>query len=766
MLEQYCASCHNDRIRAGNGFLIQPLKAENLAADQGAWEKVLRRMSLGEMPPKGMPRPTPVALNDFTHWLESSLDQNAAANPNPGRATLRRLNRVEYANAIRDLLALDSEVATSMAASLPADDSGYGFDNIADVLTMSRTLMNQYILVGGKVARLVTGDAPKKPVTTEYKIPRDPPELFVGVPAYNERSTEKLPISSRGGGAFTYYAPYDGDYEVSFYLNNNSNNEQELYLSNKYEARIRLKAGPRVIGATFRRDLTLEENLNPGPVSGRAGPPPSLGKPVDLPLNIMVDGAVAHKMTVPSFAVGPNLAQVNYPRDLMELAVTGPYDVVGPGTTPSRDKIFVCKPTASAASENACAKKILTTLAEHAYRRPVTAVDIDPLMKIYAEGRQVADFQHGVSYALQAVLVSPNFLFMVKPDLPSTKQAQVQRISDIELASRLSFFLWSSIPDTALLEEAKKNRLRRPAVLRAQVERMLADPKAKALTDNFGGQWLYLRRLEFQRPDAINFPNFDERLRVAMKTETEMFVDTIFRQNKSILDLLTGDYTFLNQRLAEHYGIPGVNGPSFRKVTLPASTNRSGLLGKAAILTVTSYNDRTSVVLRGKWILENILSSPPPPPPPDIPALNESSGGKKLSVRAALELHRANPVCASCHSKMDPLGFALENFDGVGGWRDTEAGGNIDVSATMPDGVPFAGPSGLKTVLLSRKEAFVDAFTERLMTYALGRGIEAYDMPTVRDIRRQAAKEDYRMNTLLMGIIQSTPFTMRRTSVQ
>jgi len=443
----------------------------------------------------------------------------------------------------------------------------------------------------------------------------------------------------------------------------------------------------------------------------------------------------------------------------------GPYDVTGPGVTPSRQKIFICRPSAPR-EEVGCARKILTALAHRAYRRPISSADITPLMKIFEHGREGADFDHGIEAALQAVLVSPSFLFMAQNDPPRSAPGSVHRITDVELATRLSYFLWSSIPDPELLSVAERGRLSKPEVLKRQVARMLADPKSKALTQNFAGQWLYLRRLEYQKPDRRVFPDFDERLRSAMQTETEMFFDGIVRENRSVLDFLDADYSYLNERLAVHYGIGGVHGASFRKVKLDPALHRGGLLGQGSVLTVTSYNNRTSVVLRGKWILENILAAPPPPPPPNIPTLNESQNGKSLTVRQQMEMHRANPVCASCHTKMDPLGFSLENYDAIGAWRTGYAGQAVDASAVLPDGTKFEGPRGLQGILLARKDQFVEAFTERLLTYALGRGLDAHDMPTVRAVRAAAAKDDYRINSIIMGIVQSVPFEMRRTPEQ
>jgi len=754
MLMQYCTACHNDRLKTA-GMSVVPLDANNLQANQATWEKILRRVSLGEMPLRGAPRPPKEKLQDFTNWLANSLDAQAAANPNPGHATVRRMNRTEYANAVRDLLALDVDFTKDM----PADDTGYGFDNIADVLTVSPTLMDRYITVAGKISRMATGQASRRTITTDYKVPKDLFNNGFGVAAYNERASDDLPLDSRGGGAFKFYAPYDATYKIQVFLNANTSEEGEIGISNRYEVTVPLKAGLRTIGATFPKNLALDEHVTQKTILGAREP---AATPEPIPMDVIVDGARVQRLTVPSVATGPNVSQSFYQRDVMQISVVGPFDIKGSGDTASRRKIFICRPSASL-SETACANTILTNLARHAYRRPVSQADVAPLMKIYAEGRKGADFDHGVEAGLEAVLVSPSFLFMRESDPAKSAPGDVHRISDLELATRLSFFLWSSVPDDKLLNAAQSNQLHKPAVLKAQVARMLADPKSKALTQNFAGQWLYLRRLEYQKPDRRAFPDFDIRLRNAMQTETEMFFDGVVRDNRSALDFLDANYTYVNQRLAEHYGIPGVYGTTFRKVELDPALHRGGLLGQGSVLTVTSYNNRTSVVLRGKWILENILAAAPPPPPPNVPTLNEAKNGKVMTIRQQMEVHRANPVCASCHTKMDPLGFSLENYDAVGKWRTAYAGSVVDASAVLPDGTKFEGPRGLQGILLSRKDQFVEALTERLMTYALARGLESYDMPAVRAVRSQAAKDNYRMQTIILGIVQSVPFQMRRT---
>jgi mono/diheme cytochrome c family protein len=701
MLTQYCSACHNDRTRTAN-MSVAGLDPANVGRDVATWEKILRRLSVGEMPPKGMKRPPHAELAGFTGWLETSLDQLAAQSPDPGRATLRRLNRAEYANAVRDLL----DVSVDVAKELPADDSGYGFDNIADVLTVSPTLMDRYVAVGGKISRLALGQSSTSPFVTEHVLPKDLNVEYHGLPSYNERASDELPLDSRGGGTFTYYAPHDGRYVVQALVNSNTSADRDAQPDNMYELTLPLKAGAHTIGAAFKKSLVLEEiskkrysGINGSGFFGGLIVPREPPKPLEM--NFYIDGVPVKSVSVPSYAPGKKFFQANFLRDVLQFTVKGPYEVTGPGDTASRRKVFVCQPSKSL-SETACAERILSNFVRRAYRRPVTDADLAPLMKLYAAGAAAGGFQQGVGMAVQGVLVSPHFLF-VQEKPPAGRAGTLYRISDLELASRLSLFLWSSIPDDQLLAAAEKRQLRNPAVLKREVARMLADPKAQALADNFAGQWLYMRNLDYQRPDAAAYPQFDERLRKAMMAETQAFTMSIFRNNSSVLDFLASDYTFVNERLAQHYAMPGIYGSGMRKVTLDPALGRGGLLGQAGILTVTSYNNRTSVVKRGKWILDNILAAPPPPPPPDIPAIVEVKAGRKLSSREQIEMHRANPVCSSCHSKMDPLGFALENYDAIGGWRKQDAGMAVDASAVLPDGTVFAGPDGLKQILLSRK---------------------------------------------------------------
>ncbi len=757
MLDTYCASCHNDVDKVAN-FSVADLRGGDLARGDRAeaWEKILRRTGDGEMPPLGRRRPDAALRSAFVQTLQQSLDGYAAAHPDPGRATLRRLNRAEYANAVRDLLALKVD----MARDLPPDNSGYGFDNIADVLSVSPTLMDRYVAVAGKIGRLATGQTSRRAFVTSYEVPKDGSVMNSGRPAYNERASDDLPLGSRGGGTVTYYARYDGVYEIAGWLNANTNNETDRQPEDRVSVRVPLTAGSHRIGLSFHRSIAPDETIQTLRNTLDVVPLPT-EPPKMLPLDVSVDGARVQQIAVPSYRMSPRFSQTNFPRDVLQIDVAGPYDPAGSGDTPSRRRIFLCAP-ARPSAELPCARRIIASLARQAYRRPVTGADLDPLLRLYTAARQGSDFDHGIEAAVEAILVSPHFLFLVEQDPAGSAPGSVHRISDLELASRLSLFLWSSIPDETLLRLAEHRQLSKPGVLDAQITRMIADPRAEALTRNFAGQWLYLRNLDQQRPDIAIFPQFDTRLRSAMARETEMFFTYMVRANRSVLDFIVADYTFLNQRLAEHYGIAGVNGTAFRKVALDPAWQRGGLLGQASILTVTSYGNRTSVVKRGKWILDNMLAAPPPPPPADVPALQESHDGRLLTAREQLELHRASPACASCHVRMDPLGFALERFDAVGGLRQKDAGQVIDPSAVLPDGTRFTGMAGLQHILLERKDAFTRAFTERLMTYALGRGLGANDMPAVRTIASAAATDDYRIQTIIKGIAASDGFTLRK----
>jgi Protein of unknown function (DUF1592)/Protein of unknown function (DUF1588)/Protein of unknown function (DUF1587)/Protein of unknown function (DUF1585)/Protein of unknown function (DUF1595) len=759
MLGEYCSRCHNDFDQIG-GFSTESLRASDIAEGRNIanWEKVLRRIDNREMPPANRPQPPAELRAAFVDWLAHGRNSFAAANPDPGQLVLRRLNRAEYGNAVRDLLGVEVDVAQD----LPRDNSGFGFDNVADVLSVSPTLMENYIAVAGKVSRMATGLASQRALVTSYQVPKDGSVLNTGIPAYNERSSPLLPVASRGGGAFTYFARYDGLYDITGWLNANTNNETDRMVEDRYTVRVPLKAGPRLIGMSFRRTTAPDESVETVRNDTSYVPLP-LDKPRDLTLDVWVDGLRAGQLAVPSYRLHERYSQQNFPRDVLQIDVAGPHGALGAGNTPSRDLIFTCKPT-RAAQEGGCARQILTGLVRRAYRRPVSEGDLAPLLAIYAAERAENGFEPGIQAAIEAILVSPHFLFLIERDAPDAAPGSPARISDLELASRLSLFLWSSIPDEPLLALAEQGRLRDPKVLEAEIARMLKDPRARALTDNFAGQWLYLRNLAEQRPDITVFPEFDARLRAAMAGETEMFFTHVLQTNASVLDFIKADYTFLNQRLADHYGIPGVKGTAMRKVALDPAWQRGGLLGQASILTVTSYGNHTSVVKRGKWVLDNILAAPPPPAPPNVPALKAEQDGRKLSARAQLELHRADPACASCHMAMDPLGFALENYDAVGAWRRLDAGEVIDASATLPNGTRISGLDGLQAVLMERRQEFVRAFTERLMTYALARGVGPQDMPTIRRIEREAAGEGYRIQTIIAGIVTSDAFTLRKAA--
>jgi mono/diheme cytochrome c family protein len=734
--QRYCLGCHNDQHKSGS-LSLEGVTITDIAAHGPVLEKVLSRVGSGEMPPvraQGL-RDRSVAVAFAAH-LEEALDREAATRPNPGRTPAHRLNRTEYSNAIRDLLAMDIKPGQW----LPVDDSGYGFDNIAEVLTTSPALLDRYMVAARRISRWAVGDLAVTPGETLYDVPADPGALR----AY-------LPFAAKGAVAVEHYFPVDAEYEIELRFSTEPDPGAEPYL-----VKTHVPAGLHVIGTASPLD-----NLKPDPasVSGRggrgAGPAAGGGRGGGGPLptiELYLDKARVHRFELRGG--GPNVRRI---------LVRGPYNVTGRGETPSRAKIFTCRP-ATAAEEERCAGEILSTLARGAFRRPVTAADIAPLLALYRRGRADADFDRGIEAALRAILVSPEFLFRIERDPSDVQSGRIARVTDVELASRLSFFLWSSVPDEELLTLAEQGKLADPAVLRGQVERMLQDQRSQALVDNFAGQWLQTRTVEQVRPDPGIFP-FDEALRRAFIEETRLFVGSIVRENRSILDLLRADYTYLNQRLAEHYGIPNVYGPQFRRVTV-TDPNRQGLLGHGSILTVTSYPNRTSVVQRGRWVLESLLGSAPPPPPPDIPDLRPATvDGRKLTMREQMEIHRQNPLCASCHSRMDPLGFALENFDGVGRWRDTDAGNPIDANGTLPDGTSFQGPAGLRQLLLTKyQEEFVRSAAEKLLMYGLGRGLEYYDYPTVRAVAREAAKDDYRLSSLINSVVHSTPFQMRRVS--
>jgi uncharacterized protein DUF1592/uncharacterized protein DUF1588/uncharacterized protein DUF1587/uncharacterized protein DUF1585/uncharacterized protein DUF1595/cytochrome c len=735
-LDKYCVTCHSDKLRTAN-FSLEKVDVIHPADNAAIWEKVLHKVRTREMPPPRITRPDETTYNSLANYLETALDQAAEAKPNPGRPAAYRLNRFQYANAIRDLLNLEVD----SASLLPADDAGYGFDNIGDVLTVSPTLLEKYLSAAAKISRLAVGDPSISLTSTEYPI--------APATVQTERESDNLPIGSRGGLAINHNFPLDAEYVIKVRLQTAKDATTILGTEREHQLDIRLD-GTRLKLFTVR-------------ALGRGG----FGAPqeaVDDNLEIRVPVTAGPHLVAATFlkdtvktedVLGIGIKQDAFFDGVGVLSIDGPYAAKGPGDTPSRRKIFVCHPSGPQ-NEEACATKIITTLARRAYRRPINKDEIPGLLAPYKTARNDGGFELGIRMAVQRILVSPNFLFRTEADPAGVASGTAYRISDVELASRLSFFLWSSIPDDELLTLAERGKLKDQAILSQQVKRMLADSRANTIISNFVSQWLYLRNIDTVLPDPAAFPDFDENLRAALAKETDLFFQSMLHEDRSILDLLRADYTFLNERLARHYGISGITGNEFRRVTL-MNEERKGLLGQGSVLTVTSYPNRTSPTLRGKWLLENLLGSPPPPPPPNVPSLKEDLDVSKLTMRQRMQLHQANPVCASCHSRMDPLGFALENFDGLGRWRD-----GIDSSGVLPDGTTVNGPVGLRKVLLSKSEQFVATAAERLLTYGLGRGVEPFDMPAVRKIVRDSAPSDYRWSQLIMGVINSTPFQMRR----
>ncbi len=744
VLDRYCVVCHNQQI-ATAGLALDTMNVEEINEGAAVWEKVLRKLQGRAMPPAGMPRPDEATYESLTTYLEQELD---SAQPNPGRPVLHRLNRAEYTNAIRDLLALEID-GTSL---LPTDDSGYGFDNIGDVLSVSPMLLERYMSAARKISRRAVGEHTGRPDSETHLVPR-----FLG---QEDRTSDELPFGSRGGIAVRHFFPLDGDYLIKVRLKTSYDGSAVLGLSEPHQLDIHLdrrKVGQFTMGGAEMRGPRLSPFGENAPDAHLEVRIPVAAGPHLVGVSFLKEAWAREQMIQPTFS-----SMEREEPGVGSVTISGPYNARGPGETPSRSRIFICQPTSSQDQEP-CATKIISTLARHAYRRPIADEELPSLLAPFYIGRDEGEFEEGIELALQRILVSPEFLFRIEQDPEDIEPGTAYPIHDLELASRLSFFLWSSIPDDTLVDLATRGQLKDPTVLEKQVRRMLVDPRSEALVTNFAGQWLYLRNIAMVAPDLGEFPEFDENLRSALQQETELFFGSMLAEDRSVADLLDADYTFLNERLARHYDIENVYGSHFRRVPL-GHQERHGLLGKGSILTSTSYANRTSPVLRGKWILENILGTPPPPPPPNVPELPEPTGdGQPLTMREQMEAHRANPACAACHSRMDPLGFALENFDAIGGWRNTEAGGPIDSSGVLPDGTQFDGASGLRKVLLDRREAFVLNVTEKLLTYALGRGVEYYDAPAIRSVMRQAAPDDYRWSSLITGIVKSTPFQMRRS---
>ena len=759
LVTQYCVTCHNPRLKSGN-LVLDPAAVATPSADIETWEKVTRKLRAGLMPPPGSPRPAPAVLDTFTGWLEGQLDRAAARSPNPGRPMLHRLNRSEYANAVRDLL----HVEVDPALVLPPDDSAFGFDNVSDVLGVSPSLQERYLTAASTISAIAVGDTRIRPGGETYRIAQD---------LSQDTHIEGLPLGTLGGTRVRHIFPVDGEYDIQTKLyRTNLNIVRGLQYPRDVEVAIDGRTVHRTtIGGTEDLAAMFEK-------------PTDTGDAVEKRMRTKVKvSAGAHDVTV---AFVGNLALEDAVRlqpflrsssdnfdwaghpHIQTVTITGPFGATAPGDTASRRSILTCTPASAKGSGGAgsstreeltCARQILTRLARKAYRRPTTDAEIQPLLAFFDEGRKEGSFDRGIQRGLERILASPLFIFRVEQDPASLAPGAAHRLNDFELASRLSFFLWSSIPDETLLARAERGGLPQSA-LDAQIARMLADTKASALVTNFAGQWLQLRNVRSVQPNSNLFPDFDDNLRRSMRRETELLFESIVREDRSVLDLLRADYTYLDERLARHYGVTGIYGSQFRRVPVKDDARR-GLLGHASILNVTSHAERTSPVLRGKWVLENLLGLIVPPPPEDVPPLVAKEGEAPKTLRAQMEVHRATPVCASCHKLMDPIGFALENFDAVGAWRTSEPGGKIDASGQLADGTKIDGVVALRNAILARPEVFVTTMTEKLFVYALGRGIEAYDRPAIRRVVREAAKDDYRFSSLVRGIVRTTAFQMR-----
>ena len=754
----YCLTCHNDKLKTGGLALDRPELAD-VAAHADVWEKVIRKVRTGMMPPAGVPRPNAAERDALLSSVVATLDEAARTRPNPGRPLVHRLNRAEYSNAIRDLLALEIDASTM----LPADDSSAGFDNNADVLGVSPVLLESYLTAAERVSALALGDRSLPPAGEIYRVRQDESQ---------DRHVPGLPLGTVGGILIDTTLPLDGEYQFRVTLfRTNLGTMRGL----EYEHQLEISVdGERVHLAAFGGDKEIVASSDN---------PTTTGDAVDGRFTARVKlKAGPHKIGVAFLektqALNTRRLQ-NYVRSssdtidfsgyphIDEVILTGPFNATGAAGTPSRRRLFVCRPKTQA-DEAGCARQILSTVARRAYRSEPAERDLATLMDFFRQGRKDGgSFDSGIDLALRRVLASPKFIFRTERDPAGMAPGAAYRVSDIDLASRLSFFIWSSIPDDELLDLAARGALSRPATFERQMRRMLADPKAQSLVDNFLGQWLQLRNVRSKQPNSHEFPDFDDNLRQALHGETELFFGSIIREDRSVLDLMNADYTFVNERLARHYGIPNVYGSHFRRVTLPDETRR-GLLGKGAVLMVTSHPHRTSPVIRGKWVLENILGAPPPPPPDVVPPFEEeTAAARPKSVRERLEAHRRNPACAGCHRMIDPAGLALENFDAVGAWRSRDGGTRgtpVDASGQLVDGTKVDGVVALRQALMREPEIFVGTVTEKLLTYALGRGLVASDMPAVRAIVRDARRDNYRFSSIVLGIVRSVPFQMRAAS--
>ena len=742
---RYCSGCHNDKLKSG-GFSLTAVDLTRPQRTAEPAEKVIRKLHAGMMPPPGLPRPDATMTKAMTNLLETEIDKAATVQPNPGRPALHRLNRTEYANAVRDLLSLSIDVSTL----LPPDDMSHGFDNMADVLTVSPALLDGYVRAAGKISRDAVGDPAARALTQTYSISRVVAQT---------RHVEGTPMGTRGGLSVIHNFPADGEYvfKLGFYYSptgplfgQNQGKGQQIELSIN---------GARVALLDIDPRMTLaKDGIKTPPIAVKAGP-----QRISAAFPVLADGPIEDEyrnfeQSLVDVSAGTVPGMTTLPH-LHELSITGPSKISGISDTPSRRKIFACRP---ATDEIPCAKSILSALARQAFRRPTTPNDLESLLNFYQSGRNEGDFETGIRTALQAILSSPEFMFRFERTPAQAAPGTNYRVSDLELASRLAFFLWSSGPDDELINIASLNKLRDPATLEKQVKRMLSDVRSEALTSNFAGQWLHLQNLRNAAPDLLMYPDFDRTLSQAMRRETEMLFNHIVRQDRDVMELLTADYTFVDERLAKHYGTPNILGNRFRRVPV-TDPNRVGLLGHAGILMLTSVANRTSPVMRGKYVLEVLLGTPPPPPPPNVPALKEAAdSAKPRSVRDRLEEHRQNPNCAGCHKLMDPIGFALENFDPVGVWRTNDSSFRVDATGTLFDGTKLDGPASLRVAIVNHKTAFLSTFTQNLLAYGLGRVIDHRDMPFVRAIAADAGRNNNRMSSFIFGIVRSTPFQMRR----
>jgi cytochrome c5 len=756
LVNTYCVACHNEKLKTAN-LALDRADADHVANSAETWEKVIVKLRSRAMPPPGVRRPDNATYDAVATWLESEIDRAAATHVNPGRgASLHRLNRAEYANAVRDLLGVEIDPQET----LPPDEQAFGFENNAEALSMEPALLDRYVSAAATIARRAVGDPNIPPAFVRYGALKGSAN-DQNYLRQTERMGEDFPLGSKGGVAAHHYFPVDGEYVFKIRLQRTWDIQiKGLNVPTQFEIRV---DGKRVAQFTLGGEKTRSRTfIYDGDEGLQARVPVKAGLREVMATMLKTDDVVPE-------GAGPDRLSLytrssdnaNSPVAIAALLIGGPYGGKTPVDSLSRRLLFVCHP-ANAAGETACATKIVSSLARKAYRRAATGDDIETLLSFYKRARATGSFDDGIRAAVERVLVSPDFLFRIEADPARAARGSVYRISDVELASRLSFFLWSSIPDDALLDLAIAGKLHDPAILEQQVSRMFADPRARtSLVQNFFDDWLETRNVWLIQPDSVKFPWFDDNLRSAFVTETELFLDDQLKQNHNVIDLLTSKETFLNEQLARHYGISGIYGSHFRRVTL-TDENRFGLLGKASVLAVTSYTTRTSPTIRGKWLLENILAAPMPAPPGNVPSLESNNkDNKPLSVRQMLEIHRKSPACAGCHARMDPLGLSLENFDGIGQWRTTDTGQPIDASGVLLDGTKVNGPRELRQALLAQKTQFVKAVTEKMLTYALGRGLEYYDAPAVRGIDREAAADDYRWSSIILGIVKSAPFQMR-----